>query len=381
MGNMKKREAGFELLRIISMMMIVMLHLLGKDHGGVLEKTRAFSAAWVVTWGLEALCTAAVNCYVLISGYFLVGSRESEDLNADGRPVRSPWRKILNLCLTVWFYTGSLFLIGYAFGWVGISKSSLLHLVTPITGRTYWFVSVYLGLLLLSPYLNKLIKSLTERAHRRLIVGLIALFSLLPTVLPVYDTFQSGGGIGLAWFAVLYLIAAYVRLYGIGGFWRKLEGWRTKHWTLAYLAVTALILLSKLVITAATEKLLGHSAGTSILYQYHSPACLVSAGCLFMAFREMRLPGEKPLGRIATALAPLMLGVYMIHENPSIKGKMWELLSPGVEGSVFLLVLKLFGIVIGITAVCAGIEWVRQRVFALFRRSDERSEEAPAGER
>ncbi len=51
---MQKRGANFELLRIISMMMIVMLHLLGNDHGNVLSKTQEFSAAWVVTWGLIA---------------------------------------------------------------------------------------------------------------------------------------------------------------------------------------------------------------------------------------------------------------------------------------------------------------------------------------
>lgn len=242
---MKKRDANFELLRIISMMMIVMLHLLGNDHGNVLSKTQEFSAAWVVTWGLEALCTIAVNCYVLISGFFLVGNKESEDIDTNGKPVKFRWRKALDICVTVWFYTVLLFIAGYAFGWVNLSKSNLLHLVTPITGRTYWFVSVYLGLYILSPYLNKLIKNLSEAALKRLIFVAIALFSLLPTVLPVYDTFRSGGGTGLAWFIVLYLIAAYVRLYGIGGFWQKLEGWKTGTWILAYLLVNVLILTSK----------------------------------------------------------------------------------------------------------------------------------------
>lgn len=63
----KKRSANFELLRIVSMMMIVMLHLLGNDHGNVLSKTTEFSAVWIITWGIEAFCTVAVNCYVLLS--------------------------------------------------------------------------------------------------------------------------------------------------------------------------------------------------------------------------------------------------------------------------------------------------------------------------
>ena len=188
-----KRNANFELLRIVSMMMIVMLHLLGNDHGNVLSKTQEFSAAWVLTWGLEALCTVAVNCYVLLSGYFLVGAKDLEDIDPNGKPLRFHWRKVLDICVTVWFYTFVFFIIGYVLGWVGVSRTSLLHLVTPITGRTYWFVSVYLGMYILSPYINKLIKSLSEIAHRRLILVCIALFSVLPTILPIYDTFQSGG--------------------------------------------------------------------------------------------------------------------------------------------------------------------------------------------
>lgn len=363
---MKKREANFELLRIISMMMIVMLHLLGNDHGNVLSKTQEFSAAWVIAWGLEALCTVAVNCYVLLSGYFLVGSMESVDIDGNGKPTKFRWRKVLDICITVWFYTIIFFAVGYAFGWVNISRSSLLHLITPITGRTYWFVSVYLGLYILSPYLNKLIKSLTYAALKRLIVVSVALFSLLPTILPVYDTFQSGGGIGLTWFIVLYLIAGYVRLYGIGGFWQRLEGWRAGKWILAYLAVTLLILASKVVISVVTLKLLGHTTGTSILYQYYTPTCMISALCLFMAFKEMKLPGDSKFGKTILTMSPLMFGVYIIHENPSIKGRMWEVVSPNADGSIVMLVVKCLGIVIGITIACMAIEWVRQRLFGII---------------
>lgn len=370
---MNKRNANFELLRVVSMMMIVMLHLLGNDHGNVLSKTQEFSAAWVLTWGLEALCTVAVNCYVLLSGYFLVGAKDLEDIDPNGKPLRFHWRKVLDICVTVWFYTFVFFIIGYVLGWVGVSRTSLLHLVTPITGRTYWFVSVYLGMYILSPYINKLIKSLSEIAHRRLILVCIALFSVLPTILPIYDTFQSGGGIGLVWFVVLYLIASYLRLYGIGGLWIRLEKWRSRQWGLAYLVVTLGILTSKIVISVVTQKLLGHTTGTSILYQYYTPTCLLSAVCLFMTFKHMNLTGESMVGRLILLLSPLMFGVYIIHENPSIKGKMWELVSPGIEGNVVVLILKLFGIVLGITVTCMAIEWGRQMLFSLMQTKEKQS--------
>lgn len=356
----KKRSANFELLRIVSMMMIVMLHLLGNDHGNVLSKTTEFSAVWIITWGIEAFCTVAVNCYVLLSGYFLIGSKDSEDLDENGRPIKVTIRKVLDICITVWFYTIVLFGIAFVFGWTDASRSTLLHLVTPITGRTYWFVSVYLGLYVISPYLNKLIKGLGQKSFKRLIITSFCMFSILPTVLPVYDTFLTGGGIGIVWFIVLYFVAAYIRLYGLG----KFDEWTSRKWFLTYLVMTILILLSKVIIATTTQRLLGQTIGTSLFYQYYTPLCLLSAVCLFMAFNTMRV--GKKAENVVLKLSPLMFGVYIIHENPSIKGKMWELVSPDVSGNVFLLVLKLIGIVLGITVVCLGIEWVRQKAFRLI---------------
>jgi len=68
-----------------------------------------------------------------------------------------------------------------------------------------------------------------------------------------------------------------------------------------------------------------------------------------------------------------MFGVYIIHENPSIKGKMWELVSPGIEGNVVVLILKLFGIVLGITVTCMAIERGRQMLFSLMQTKEKQS--------
>ena len=70
---MKKRMANIELLRGLSMLMVVMLHFLGK--GELLPTlTGNMDATGYVAWFMESLCIVAVNVYMLISGYFLVES-------------------------------------------------------------------------------------------------------------------------------------------------------------------------------------------------------------------------------------------------------------------------------------------------------------------
>ena len=66
-----RNNVGVELLRILAMMMIVGLHYM--NFGGILWSDAICNRR--LAWLLEAFCIVAVNCYVLISGYFLVSSK------------------------------------------------------------------------------------------------------------------------------------------------------------------------------------------------------------------------------------------------------------------------------------------------------------------
>lgn len=64
-GGKTKRLANFELLRCIAMMMVVVLHFLGKS--GILAPLSQASLAGYeyLAWGVESLCIVAVNVYLL----------------------------------------------------------------------------------------------------------------------------------------------------------------------------------------------------------------------------------------------------------------------------------------------------------------------------
>ena len=63
------RNYGIDLIRIISMYMIVILHVLGQ--GGILWNLEKLSFRYNISWLLEIFCYCSVTCYALITGYVM----------------------------------------------------------------------------------------------------------------------------------------------------------------------------------------------------------------------------------------------------------------------------------------------------------------------
>ena len=64
----QNRNLGLDLLRIVSMMMVVGLHFI--NHSGLWEALSQGSLNWYLSNLVFGLCYVCVNCFVLISGYF-----------------------------------------------------------------------------------------------------------------------------------------------------------------------------------------------------------------------------------------------------------------------------------------------------------------------
>lgn len=87
------RNYGVDLLRIVSMIMIVVLHTLG--HGKLLESVDVSSGKYWILWLMETMAYCAVNCYGLISGYVGYGKKFK-------------LRNIIQLWIEVIFYSVSI---------------------------------------------------------------------------------------------------------------------------------------------------------------------------------------------------------------------------------------------------------------------------------
>ena len=107
--------------------------------------------------------------------------------------------------------------------------------------------------------------------------------------------------------------------------------------------------------------------GYSIFYEYNSVLVFSAAILLFIAFLNLHIkPGR--LQRMILAAAPLSFGVYLLHDNPNVRGFVWETLNPSRLAGAWYLVPGVLLLAAAVFAVCALTEWLRKMIVSLPAR-------------
>lgn len=305
----RERNYSIELLRVIAMIGIVLLHTQMKT--GWLQQHSVGHVGWLGSWGIHACCMVSVNLYVLITGYFMPGSTRSTG------KVFSLWKSavvwgVLILGLALFLDAGA------------ISPKDLIRAFLPISTRQYWFLTVYVALYLLSPYLDQLLGGLTKKQYQGLLSILICLFSLFPSLVPwggedgVYGI-NGLGGTNIAWFCVLYAVAGYLRRFAQI---EKLRRYRI--WSLAIYVVSILGMLAFQFCMELVQNRIGSggSYGTWFL-NYSSILNLTATLGLFVFFLTMELRLTDKTKKTLMFFSQGAFGVYLIHENPKMRPILW----------------------------------------------------------
>lgn len=294
---MKKREPQFEILRVVAMLMVILLHYLSK--GGLLADPAGNMrlSDWAF-WGLEALCLVCVNVYVLISGYFFIENRFRLG-------------KIAGLWCQVFFYSVVIAAVCMATGIADYRQYfdlyNLQFFAFPIVNGHYWFATAYLLMYLFSPFMNYAVKEMSRRQLQLVILLLLVPFSFVKSVLPLPLTVDDCGN-SFIWFLCLYLIAAYIRLYGIPFLERKGRALMT------YL-LSAAGILAALALAAFLNRRTGHyEYALEIPLHYNFIFILTGSLGLFYCFQTWKVK-ENALVRYLVRIAPYTFGVYLLHEH------------------------------------------------------------------
>ena len=268
LDSRSNRMPQFELLRVISMLLIVMLHFM--SHGGVNEKLVLGTPAYFIFSLFRTLAYLGVDCFILLSGYFLCES--------DFRLSR-----IVRTALQVLFYSCLGIVLAVASFHEKVGMKDLLFTLFPISGNKYWFASAYIVMLFISPLLNNAIIHMDKKEHLTIALILLISFSIIPTIL-FWGKGVYSDGKDLGWFITLYIIAAYVRKYP--------SNLKKKNIGVLFCTSVILTVVIEFFIQFAARKLVG-SAPEKFLYYNNAPFVVVGGGIItYMDFRleyyEMR---------------------------------------------------------------------------------------------
>lgn len=340
----KTRMANIELLRVISMLMVVTLHFLGR--GGVNAGATTLSSTWILASVWDSLAIISVNVYVLISGYFLIKSSFK-------------MQKLIDIVLQVFTYSFGLYLIFLITGKNSFSISGFGTSIIPLLTNQYWFASAYAGLYILFPFINKALLTMTQKQHRNLCIILILMFTMY---LPSTTLQQSGTSI--VWVICLYVFGAYLRLYYVP---KGALNWKN---VVFYLVPAILLPLSKIGISIVA-KIISPSllVYNGWFYKYNSIFVVWAAVALFVVFLNIEIHSEK-LSKFICLMGSLTFGVYLFHNNPSLRDHLWNALNlPSIMNNWWFFFAGV-GIIVLIFIVSAIVEFIRQKIYLLFINSD-----------
>lgn len=293
-----ERQSNFELLRLLSMLLILVQHVLLHVPGlsdSIFPSSSPVKS--IATTTLVSITMVAVNVFVLISGYF---------------GIKLGLKRYIHFFARVSFFTVGIYLTLVALGIKDWDLKFALHKAIPLL-QDYWFVTSYTVLMLFAPALNALAEQASEAKLRYILVvilGFVFLFGWLKNLIEFNNGFT---GLQLM---IVYLIGRYIRLHQETS---PIIRWLAQgHRTLYLLFGTAF--LSALLVNGLSMLGVFHtepSVKRIILFGflYTSPLVHLMSFSLFVYFMKLKMPYV----RVINWLAASTLAVYLVHWNNLVR--------------------------------------------------------------
>lgn len=326
------RKSNIELLRIISMVMIIAHHV--AVHSGFAFATDVVTVNELWVLFLRIGGKIGVNIFVLICGYFTINAKTLET------------SKLLKLWVQILTYSVLIYLALVVCGVEPFGIKALIKNCLPITFSKWWFASAYFVLYLLSPYINKLLNALNKKEYLRLIVLLVVCWSVIPTFL--IERWQSND---LLWFVLLYALAGYFKLHVDIN---KMKKYKCISISLVFIFLTY---LSAVIMKVLGLNITFFSGYVTYFYDMQRLPMLLISLTMFIGFLNIDIGHKSVINIVSSAT----FGIYLIHDNDYIRSLLWTKLfnNPLYADSTYLIPYTIFEIIV-VFVVCAAIELIRK---------------------
>jgi surface polysaccharide O-acyltransferase-like enzyme len=321
-----KRDYNIELLRIVLMFMIVLLHMVshGLEFVPSLIKNLPNERINPYHIGIFSFTIIGVNTFVFISGYYGIKYKLS---NVFGFAKQA-------------LFTSLCILLAYWFFYKDISLKFAIRSFFPILSNYWWFLSTYVLLYFLSPFINKGIETLDQITFRNAVIGLF-IFNCIGGY--VWGSFNANGGYSILNFIFLYFLGRYMKLHDIFSYIK---------WPVLYY-----LILFTITCTIGIY-LYQHNYYKFFLkfYDYNNPLILILSVLFFCIFRNMKINVD------IRFLSKLTFGVYLFSDNDLARDNLPHIFSTNWSVGYILF------ITIIIYTSSSLLEFIRQSIFSLFEK-------------
>lgn len=280
-----------------------------------------------------------VACFILISGYFMLDSKFT---------IKKLWKIIGE----VFFYSYGILILFFTI-LEPVKKITTMDTITsilPITYSAYWFITDYIILMIISPYLNKFIYSLNKVELRNFIICMVYLWSIYKII-----TTAELGYNDLGWFIVLYCIAAYIKLYV--KFDKKKER-KNKIILLTSILIFLILTIACNVLTKKTGNVF-YLKNIRTIASLNSIFTTILSTTMFLYFCQK----EKKYNRFINEISKYVLGVYLIHDNILLRPYLWNTILKNEQYYIsnFLIIHAIISIIL-VFVTCLIIDYLRTKI-------------------
>ncbi len=295
------RQSNIELLRIVSMLFIIMFHYVYKS--GYTSPTFTFN--YFIVKLFYMLGELGVNIFILISGYFMIKGKFSI-------------KKLIKLLLEVEFYYLFSVFIASKLGIYTVSHTfkGIFMLFFPTTLNRYWFITVYVLIYILSPYLNILANNMDKKTYQKFLFTVLLIWCVIPTF---FGLFFNGTESMLyysrfIWLIIIYFVGAYIRLNPVNIFSKNNNA-------IICFSISTVATIIGILGFYKFRNILANLGTTEIAYfwQPNSILMFLLSISLFTIFLKVKIN----YNFIINKLASTTLAVYMLHDG-ILQGYIWN---------------------------------------------------------
>ncbi len=298
MEKTKVRESNIELLRNISMFMILVIHanFVSLPRIGY-EELASNTTPSIVRFVIESFGIVAVNVFVFISGWFGVRTRASS---------------VFSFIYQILFFVGGGGILFILLGKSQLSISGLLD-IFQLSAKD-WFIKSYFVLMIIAPVLNIFSKEAEEKTQRYVVLSFFLFEAIYGWVTGGRRFFVDG--YGPLHFIGLYLTAQYIHCHlqkeTVPVILKKI--FTLPKWVDLSIFLISVIMNTALVVTGiylmkSSESIHG------LVYAYSNPITIIGALYQLLFFSKVKMPYVKVINWLGAS----SFAVYLFHGETTIR--------------------------------------------------------------